>query len=176
MANSSIRICFVCTGNVCRSPLAEAVLRHELERRGIADRFEIDSAGTDAYHVGEPADPRMRRVAADRGVRISHRSRDFRAHELQSFDFVYAMDAGHERQLSRFARTDDERERIRLFRDFDPVTSDRYFPDVPDPWYGDMDGFERVYDIVSRTCSQIADELARDHGLEINGNRNVRSD
>jgi low molecular weight protein-tyrosine phosphatase len=153
------RILFVCTGNICRSPLAEAVLQNELENRGVQGAFEVESAGTDAYHVGEPADPRMRAVARQHGVDVRTRSRQVTAADITAFDYVFAMDTSHYRSLHRFARDEAAAKRIILFRDHDPVTSDRAFPDVPDPWYGDRDGFETVYEIVSRTCGHIADRL-----------------
>lgn len=158
MKNNRKRVVFVCTGNICRSPLAEAVLRDELEARGAGDRFELDSAGLDAYHVGDHSDPRMRMVAKSHGVRINHRSRKFRSRELEDADYVFAMDSGHFRTLSRMAERHNADGKVVMFRDFDPVRDGEY-PDVPDPWYGSYDGFERVYDIVSRTCSRIADQL-----------------
>jgi protein-tyrosine phosphatase len=153
------RILFVCTGNICRSPLAEAVLQNELEHRGAGDRFEVDSAGTDAYHVGEPADPRMRAVARSHGVNVRTRSRRVTLADLNTFDFVFAMDTDHYRSLQRHARDEVAKKKIIMFRDHDPVTNDRTFPDVPDPWYGDIDGFESVYEVVSRTCARLADTL-----------------
>ncbi len=159
MSNKITRILFVCTGNICRSPLAEAVLRTELERRGVESRFEVESAGTDAYHVGEPADPRMRAVARRHGIDVRTRSRRVTRADLDANDYVFAMDAGHHRTLRHEARDESIEKKIVMFRAHDPEVNDRDFPDVPDPWYGGTDGFERVYEIVSRTCVRIADEL-----------------
>jgi protein-tyrosine phosphatase len=153
------RVCFVCTGNICRSPLAEAVLVAELTRRGVDGRFTVESSGTDAYHVGEPADSRMRSVAAEHGVRIEHRARRFKRTDFDQFDYIFALDAGHHRALTRMATTDDAAGKVLLFRSADPQQDDNDFPDVPDPWYGSMEGFERVYRMVSRTCEVIASRL-----------------
>ncbi|MFW5884573.1 MAG: low molecular weight protein-tyrosine-phosphatase [Spirochaetota bacterium] len=155
------RVLFVCTGNICRSPLAEAVLRDKLARRGIADRFEVDSAGTVDDHLGERSDPRMRRTAASRGVVIDHRARLVRADELASADLVVGMDDWHVRLLE--GMVDGRSVEIRKMRDYDPevvAAAGERAPDVPDPWYGGQRGFEDVYDMVERSCEALADRLA----------------
>ena len=162
------RILFVCTGNICRSPLAEAILAHELNRRGVGDDFEVDSAGTDAYHVGDPPDPRMRSIAKGHGITLRGRSRRFKPHEFDTWDYVFAMDTGHYRVLERYARRPSDNGRIVMFRTYDPLT-DHDSPDVPDPWYGSMDGFDRVYEIVSRTCVRIADAITGHPAAEAEG-------
>ena len=146
-------ILFVCTGNICRSPLAEALLKEKLAARGCADRFEIDSAGTVADHLGEPADTRMRRTAARHGVQIHHRARRVTRADFQRFDLVIGMDDGHIATLRLL--TNGGRAELRKLREFGRGGGG----DVPDPWYGGMAGFERVYAIIDRACDGIADRL-----------------
>ncbi len=155
------RVLFVCTGNICRSPLAEAVLRGKLAQRGIADRFQVDSAGTVDDHLGQRSDPRMRRTAAAHGVEIDHRARLVRADELAFTDLVVGMDDWHIGLLE--AMVDGHPAEIRKMRDFDPevvAAAGKRAPDVPDPWYGGQRGFEDVYDMVERSCEALADRLA----------------
>jgi len=157
------RVLFVCSGNICRSPLAEAVLREKLAARGLEDRFVVDSAGTVSDHLGQESDPRMRRTAAAHGVRIRHRARRVRSADFHEFDLLVGMDDWHVSALE--SMKDGTRVEIRKLREFDPQVHeevDRWTaPDVPDPWYGGMDGFERVYEMVDRSCEALAEELEK---------------
>ncbi|TVQ99199.1 MAG: low molecular weight phosphotyrosine protein phosphatase [Spirochaetaceae bacterium] len=157
---SHTRIMFVCQGNICRSPLAEAVFNHLLNERALADRYRVDSTGVSAYHQGENADPRMRQVAAGHGVTVSHRARSFAKSDLDNNDIILAMDRSNYDILQRNAETAEQRRRIVMFRSFDP--SARGNLDVPDPWYGGIDGFETVFTIVERTCRALLDQLERE--------------
>lgn len=138
-----MRICFVCLGNICRSPTAEAIFRSLAEREGLD--VTIDSAGTGDWHVGESPDERSTRAAASRGYRLTGRARQFRAADFERFDLVVAMDASNREALLRMAPDDVARAKVRLFRSFDPDSG----PDagVPDPYYGDEDGFDHVIEI-----------------------------
>jgi protein-tyrosine phosphatase len=143
-----VRVLFVCLGNICRSPLAEAVFRHVVERAGLADRFDIDSAGTSNYHIGESPDPRTMATAARRGVMVEHAARQLGTQDLDDFDYVIAMDASNLGRIERLARTHRGRAEVQLLRAFDPEAGDDL--EVPDPYFGGADGFEHVQDMIER--------------------------
>jgi protein-tyrosine phosphatase len=158
-----IRVLFVCLGNICRSPLAEGVFLHLAERAGVADRFEVDSAGTGDWHVGERPDPRAEAVARKYGVELPSRARQVTAADLQRFDYVVAMDRENLWSLERMAkerRGGPARAKIHLLRDDDPdraAGDDRH--DVPDPYYGGPSGFEQVYQMVYRSAGALLRRL-----------------
>lgn len=153
------RVLFVCLGNICRSPAAEGVFRHLVAEAGLSDRFVIDSAGTGAWHTGEGADPRMQQAAARRNVPLTSLARQVSADDYNRFDYILAMDASNLQYLRRHAPK-GHRAALRLFRDFDP---DSPGADVPDPYYGDDQGFDDVVDIVTRTAQALLDHLVRSH-------------
>jgi protein-tyrosine phosphatase len=152
----AIKILYVCSGNICRSPLAQGISEHLLggEYRGRA--IEVESRGTTGYHVGEQADPRMRETAGRRGITLSHRARQVNQQDFLDYDLILAMDQSNYRDLMRMARTPEFQAKVRMFRDFDPQADGDL--EVPDPWYGGMSGFERVFDIVYRTCTRLIAE------------------
>lgn len=140
-----IRVLFVCTGNICRSPAAEAVFRHVLRARHLDDRVEVASAGTHGYHVGEAPDQRMQRAAAKRGYNLAgQRARRIVAQDIEHFDFVLAMDRKNLEALKPLCPP-GRRERLALFMDYATCFDD---DEVPDPYYGAGEGFERVLDMV----------------------------
>ncbi len=151
------KICFVCLGNIVRSPLAESMFRHLAEDADLGHKYEVDSAGTSGWHVGEQPDRRMRRVAAGHGFNYDGRARQFMQIDFEEFDLVIAMDSDNRANLSRLARTDAERAKIHLMREFDPQGSPT--APVPDPYYGGIDGFEEVFQIVKRSCQGLLDAL-----------------
>lgn len=151
------RIMFICTGNICRSPLAHAVFQHLVETDNLDQLFEIESSGTTAYHVGEKADSRMRRTASEHGVPINHRSRQLYRKDLADYDLLLTMDSHNYRDTLALCRTDEEREKVKMFRDYDPEGQG----DVPDPWYGGAEGFETVWTIVRRTSESLLDTLRK---------------
>ncbi len=155
-------MCFVCLGNICRSPTAEGVFRALVQEAGLAGRVEVASAGTAAYHEGEPADPRTRAAAAARGVRLQGRARRFRREDFDRFDYVIALDRDNERDLLRLAAEAGARERIHRLRSFDPLADT---PDVPDPYEGGADAFERVFELCEAACRGLLEHLASEHGL-----------
>lgn len=152
-----IRILFFCLGNICRSPLAEGLFRQKVAERGLSERFEIESAGTGAYHVGNPPDPGSIRVARERGLDIT----DQRAQQLVDshfveFDYLVAMDHSNRRSAMQLAYADADK--LLLLRDYEPDPA-RRGAEVPDPYGGGGDQFGLVYDIVDRCTKSLLDEL-----------------
>ena len=140
-----IAVLFVCTGNICRSPTAQGVFDHLLRHEGVADRVRVESAGTHDYHVGHPPDARTQECARQRGYDLSaQRARQVERSDFERFDLILAMDRGHLEILTRLAPP-DHRHKLRLFTEY---TATRRGEDVPDPYYGGEDGFERVLDLV----------------------------
>jgi protein-tyrosine phosphatase len=156
--NDVVRICFVCMGNICRSPTAEAVMRHLVEERGWAKRVAIESAGTGDWHVGESADARSRAAALQRGYRLDRRARHFTGSSFARFDYVLAADRDNQEHLLRIAPDDAARKKIRLLRDFDPASPKG--SEVPDPYYGGAKGFEHVLDVCEAACRGFLSHLA----------------
>ncbi|MHB9760025.1 low molecular weight protein-tyrosine-phosphatase [Streptomyces sp. BYX5S] len=134
------RVCFVCTGNICRSPMAEHVFRARVEEAGLGGLVEVDSAGTDGWHEGDGADPRTVQVLTESGYRSEHTARRFHADWFARLDLVVALDSGHMRTLRRLASMPEDAEKVRLLRSYDAGAGDDL--DVADPYYGDLSGFE----------------------------------
>jgi low molecular weight protein-tyrosine phosphatase len=154
---ADVAVCFVCLGNICRSPTAEAVFADILEREGLADRVRVASAGTGDWHVGEPPDARATAEAARRGIRMRSTARQFRAADFERFDLVIAMDEENRRNLERLAGNGDRAAKVRLLRSFDPRAGGDLA--VPDPYFGGADGFVRVFDLVDAACRGLLDHL-----------------
>jgi len=154
------KICFVCLGNIVRSPLAENMFHHLVKQAGLEDHYEVHSAGTGSWHIGEPPDSRMVRVAARRGLIYSGQACQVRPDDLETCDLVIAMDRENKASLLRMARTPEQKEKIHLLREFDSDGSPN--ADVPDPYYGGIDGFEDVYDIVERSVRGLLESLEHD--------------
>jgi len=148
-ATPLFRVIFVCTGNICRSPMAETVMRATAERTGFGDVVEVTSAGTGDWHVGEHADSRTITALDRRGYDGSrHRAKQFEAADFAHFDLVVAFDRGQERILRAWAPTEADRSKVQLLLSFDPQPSGG--TDVPDPYYSDAAMFDTVLDVVER--------------------------
>lgn len=154
----TFRVCFVCTGNICRSPMAEHVFRARVEEAGLSGLVEVDSAGTDGWHEGDGADPRTVHVLEEGGYTSDHTARQFRREWFARLDLVVALDAGHRRALRRLAPTPQDAEKIRLLRSYDPA-ADADDQDVPDPYYGDRDGFEECLKMVEAASDGLLDAV-----------------
>lgn len=156
------RVCFVCSGNICRSPMAAAVLRRMVAEAGLADRVEVDSAGTGNWHVGEPADRRALAALARRGYRgEGHVARLWDRADLAHRDLVVALDTGHYRELVGMAPNEAERVKVRLLRSFDGASGDAAGgpADVPDPYWGRDRHFDEVLDLLEAGCRGILAEI-----------------
>ncbi len=151
------RVCFVCLGNICRSPIAEAVMRHLVEEAGLADQFQLDSAGTGAWHVGEPPDARGRAAGARRGITLTGTARRFEPGDFARFDHVVAMDRSNRAALMRLAGDGPELRKVMMLRDFEPGAG--LDAQVPDPYYGGDEGFDEVFDICERACRGLLEHL-----------------
>lgn len=147
---TALRVCFVCLGNICRSPTAEGVMLALVRDAGLSGRIAIDSAGTGAWHAGEPADARARAAARARGIELTGTARLFVRADLERFDYVLAMDRANLGVLRQMARGPEELAKIHLFRSFDPAAPAG--AEVPDPYYGGPQGFDEVLDICERGC------------------------
>ncbi len=149
-------VLFVCMGNICRSPTAEGVFRHFVNEAGLADRIKADSAGTHAYHTGEPPDRRAAAAAERRGISLAGiQARRVSESDFEGFDYVIAMDEDNERRLLEQA-PDEHREKVRLFLSFAAVDE----AEVPDPYYGGAAGFERVLDLVEEASRGLLETLS----------------
>jgi len=155
-----IRVCFVCLGNICRSPTAEGVFRHLVAEAGLSARFEIDSAGTAGYHSGEAPDRRARAAGKRAGIAIEGAARQFLAADFARFDHVIAMDASNLNDLRRLAPGAEAAAKVRLLRSFDP-TAPKSAP-IPDPYYGDDAGFDDVVELCRTACQHLLEELRRE--------------
>ena len=145
-----IRVCFVCLGNICRSPTAEGVFRRLVSSANLSQQIEIDSAGTAAYHIGELPDARARAAAQRRGYDLTGTARQFQRGDFARFDYVLAADAANLRVLQKLAPSDEARRRVHLLREFDATAAPGV--EVPDPYYGGPAGFDEVIDICERAC------------------------
>jgi protein-tyrosine phosphatase len=148
------RVALVCLGNICRSPIAAAVLRARLADAGLDDRVEVLSSGTGDWHVGDPMDQRAAATLTAAGYDVGHTAQQIRPSWLDDCDLILAMDAANRRDIAALGPAEDGR--LRMFRDFDPVDPGS---DVPDPYYGGPEGFDRVLEMVERTCDALVEAL-----------------
>ena len=159
MSGNKFGVLFVCTGNICRSPTAEAIFRRLVADAGMAEAVTADSAGTHAYHVGEPPDPRSQKAAAKRGYDLSAlRARTIEDADFQRFDLILAMDQEHYATLSRSAGA-AAGHKLKLMMSYARRFKER---EVPDPYYGGPQGFERVLDMLEDAAQGLLEALPKD--------------
>jgi protein-tyrosine phosphatase len=148
------KILFVCLGNICRSPMAEAIFNHKISELGLKSHFLADSCGTSNYHIGDLPDPRTLKNARQNGVAIQHRGRQLAAADLDHFDWIFAMDRSNHHNILALAR-EEHQHKIHLMRSWDPQPDSH---DVPDPYYGEDRDFQEVFEILSRSIDAFLDD------------------
>lgn len=157
-----VSVLFVCMGNICRSPTAEGVFRHLVREAQLEEHVHTDSAGTHAYHVGNPPDVRAQATAERRGIELHDlRARRVAEEDFDVFDYVLAMDQDNYQILSTICPPGYET-RLRMFMEFAPHLN---IPEVPDPYYGGASGFERVFDMVEEAARGLLDDIRSKHDL-----------
>jgi low molecular weight protein-tyrosine phosphatase len=159
-----MRILFVCLGNICRSPSAEAVMRHLLEQHGMGGSIELDSAGTSEWHAGEAPDTRAAQAARKRGIHLSGAARQVEPEDFERFDQILAMDRSNLNALRHLAPDEAARAKVRLLREFDPASAESGDLDVPDPYHGGPDGFDRVLDLLQDACEGLLEHVRAEEG------------
>ena len=152
-----VRLCFVCLGNICRSPTAAAVMGHLVAQAGLDSRIEIESAGTSRWHIGEPPDSRSVAEAQRRGILMKNRGQQFTAADFDRFNLVLAADHDNATVLKDLAPTDESQAKVRLLREFDVGGAGDLA--VPDPYYGGENGFRDVFDLIEAACAGLLEEL-----------------
>lgn len=154
-----VNVLFVCMGNICRSPMAQGVFEDLLRREGLEDEVFVDSAGTGAWHIGQPPDARAQESADKRGIDLSEqRARRVTPEDCQKFDYLIAMDRDNYEAVSALCR--GSRAEVRLLMEYAPDSSQK---EVPDPYYGGPDGFEYVLDLVEEAARGLLDEIRGRH-------------
>jgi protein-tyrosine phosphatase len=150
-----MKILFVCLGNICRSPLAEAVFNHKVKLQKLEAYFQADSCGTGNYHIGAPADHRTISTAQKNGVPIDHKARQLATADLIEFDLIFAMDKSNQSNILQLSSATDNLGKVRLLREYDPIGPGN----VPDPYHGEEADFHEVFEILDRSIDKLILEL-----------------
>lgn len=158
-----VRVCFVCLGNICRSPTAEGIFQRLVDEAGLGDLIAVDSAGTSAIHAGEPADARSRAEAERQGLRLTMRSRQFVTSDFRRFDYVLAMDSSNLTNLRAMEGAEAFSGTLTTLLSYDPDSAPG--ASVPDPYYGGPDGFSDVFELCERASRGLLAHLQTEHGL-----------
>ena len=157
-------VLFICLGNICRSPAAEGIMKGLVEKAGLSDEFEIDSAGIGNWHVGQLPDSRMRKCGTEHGYRFDSRARQFQRSDFQRFDTIVVMDNENYRAITSMASSQADKDKVVRMADF--LTSHRGYNTVPDPYYGDYSDFELVITLLEDACLGLLNSKFIDHDDE----------
>lgn len=158
-----IKIVFVCLGNICRSPSAEAVMNAVVQKAGLEDKIECDSAGTIAYHAGEQADPRMKKHALKRGYNLTSIARKFIKEDFEEFDYIVAMDRSNYTDILELDKESQFVEKVSMMTNY---CTDHDDVEVPDPYYGGPQGFEHVLDLLEDACTGLLEKIKEEYPEE----------
>ncbi len=155
----TVKLLFVCLGNICRSPSAEGIMNHLIAQAGLDGQIVCDSAGTSGYHINEPPDPRMTAAARQQSIALTGHSRKVESADFEQFDLILAMDRDNYRTLLNSDRTGRYHSKVRLMCDFCTRSAEK---EVPDPYYGGPDGFDHVIDLLRDACGGLLDHVTQD--------------
>lgn len=158
-----VRVLFVCLGNICRSPLAQAVMKKKIREAGLENEIRTDSCGTSDYHIGEQPDYRTVKNASRNAVEIDHRARQFCVNDLDDFHYILAMDNKNIQGIRQLDEAEEYADKLYLMRDFDP---EDLGADVPDPYFGGEEGFQHVYEIIERSVDNFLNYIIDQHNLD----------
>lgn len=156
-------VLFICLGNICRSPAAQAVMQAMVDERGLSDRFYIDSAGIGGWHIGDLPDKRMRVHARPRGYELTHRARKVQVSDFEDFDLIVGMDASNVDDLCSMSATIEQQDKVVMMGDYI-----RQYPNydyVPDPYYEGSEGFELVLDLLEDACDNLLDRIIKQNNI-----------
>ncbi|HLF35880.1 MAG TPA: low molecular weight protein-tyrosine-phosphatase [Cyclobacteriaceae bacterium] len=151
---------FVCLGNICRSPLAEAIFNHKVKNRGLEKVIIADSSGTSHWHIGDLPDPRTIETAAGHGIQINHRGRQFKPDDTKIYDYIIAMDKDNRVEIDSIMKNRQSKARVLMMGDFDRNSSGT---DIPDPYYGDKMDFQEVFRLLDESCENLVKYLVDTH-------------
>lgn len=154
-----VSVLFVCLGNICRSPLAEAVFKNKISQKGWENFIDADSCGTSNYHIGDSPDQRTIANAMKNGITIDHCGRQLTAQDLEDFDYIMAMDNSNYRNILLLLDNEEHTRKVRLMREFDPMGKG----EVPDPYHGGEENFQEVFDILDRTMDEFLNYLEQNY-------------
>ena len=162
-SNGKYCVLFICLGNICRSPAAQAVLQRMVDERGLTDRFLIDSAGIGGWHIGDLPDKRMRVHARPRGYELTHRARKVQSVDFEDFDLIVGMDAANVDDLRDIAATPEQQDKVVMMGDY--IRRFPHYDHVPDPYYEGSEGFELVLDLLEDSCDNLLNQIIKQNNI-----------